>query len=181
MKKFLTILLALTMLLSLAACGGDPAENRPDAAPDGTEEPGEAVGETVDLQALYDDFMVWMAEEYGEENVPQTDELDAEVLDMFYPGLSGMNCKQLVTRSSAISAVAFEMVLAEMENEEDAKAAAEIFQNNMDYQVEEGAWYPATVEAWENGQVIRNGSYVALLVAGEAQAQAVEAFQALFA
>ena len=40
--------------------------------------------------------------------------------------------------------------------------------------------YPATVEAWENASVIQDGKVVALIVAGEDQTAAVDAFNALF-
>ena len=53
MKKFLALILALTMALSLAACGGsDDAEETP---ADGEETPDNAAEETVDYSAMSDD------------------------------------------------------------------------------------------------------------------------------
>ena len=49
MKKFFALLLTLAMALSLAACGGDTAEETPDTTeePAQTEEPAEEGGETA--------------------------------------------------------------------------------------------------------------------------------------
>ena len=82
---------------------------------------------------------------------------------------------------AGISAVAFEMALVEAESEADAQAIKTIFQSRVDSQIKGGAMYPATVEAWENASVIQDGNVVALIVAGEDQTAAVDAFNALFA
>ena len=58
---------------------------------------------------------------------------------------------------------------------------ADILQARVDAQVSGGAFYPETTAAWEKAQVITRGNVVALICAGEAQDQAVEAFNALFA
>ena len=68
----------------------------------------------------------------------------------------------------------------ETKTAEDAAKAAEVLQARIDYQVESGAWYPATVEIWADAQVVTNGNYVGLIVAGSEQENAMSAFNALF-
>ena len=156
MKRLFTIALSLVLMLSLAACGSQKQE-----APD--------------LTAYYDSFM----ERLGE-NAPMMMDMTDDLLDGFYPGLTDYELNQCVVKSAAISAVAFEMALVECANEDDVEAVQGILQSRLDSQVNGGAMYPATVEAWQNGEIITNGNVVALIVAGEDQADAVTAFNALF-
>lgn len=156
MKRLFTMALSLVLMLSLAACGSQKQE-----APD--------------LTAYYDSFM----ESLGE-NAPMMMDMTDDLLDSFYPGLTDYELNQCVVKSAAISAVAFEMALVECANEDDVEAVQGILQSRLDSQVNGGAMYPATVEAWQNGEIITNGNVVALIVAGEDQADAVTAFNALF-
>ena len=82
---------------------------------------------------------------------------------------------------AAIGAVAFEFALVECENAADVETVKGIFEARVDAQVNGGAFYPETTAAWEKAEVIVNGNVVALIVAGEQQADAVAAFNALFA
>ena len=161
MKKMIAAVLALTMAFALVACGGNG---------------GQSQAEAPDLQAYYDDFMASLGE-----NAPMMMEIEGDMLETAYPGLSGYTLKQSVMQMAGISAVAFEMALVETENEEDAQAVEEIFQARVDSQIQGGAMYPATIEAWENASVLVDGCVVALIVAGENQTTAVDAFNALFA
>ena len=170
MKKFLSLILALALSLSLVACGG--SDDKKDDA---------AQAEAPDLQAFFDKYMADMAAELGEENSPAMMEMEEVGLDAFYPGLKDVATKQMVAQAAMISAVAFEFVLVEVENPADVETVQNIFQTRITTQVEGGAFYPATVAAWEEAQVITNGNVVALIVAADVQAQAVEAFNALFA
>lgn len=163
MKKLLSALLALTLTLTLAACGGNG---------------GGDAAQVPDLQAYFDDLMAG----YGE-NAPSMMDVsqDADMVESLFPGLGSYELKQSVLQVAAISAVAYEIDLVECANESDVEAVKGIFQSRIDSQIESGAFYPATVEAWQNAELIVNGNVVALIVAGEDQAQAVEAFNDLFA
>lgn len=164
MKKILTAILALTLMLSLAACGGKTD--------------GGAAQEAPDLNKFYEDYMASL----GAEAPAMMDaNEDAEYVEGFFPGLNDIELKQSVLQMAMISAVAYEMDLVECANESDVETVKGIFQDRIDNQVNGGAWYPATTEAWEKAELIVNGNVVALIVAGEQQAQAVEAFNALFA
>lgn len=161
MKRWMTGLLVLALTLSLAACGGTSSN-----------------AETPDLQQFYDDFMASL----GEENAPammNTNE-DASYVDAFLPGLNDVELKQSVLYAAMISATAFELDLVECANADDVETVKSIFQTRIDTQVNGGAFYPETTEAWGKAKLLVNGNVVALIVAGEHQDDAVEAFNALF-
>ena len=61
----------------------------------------------------------------------------------------------------------------------------EILQSRISYQVGDennpgGAWYPESIAAWEKAQVVREGTYVALIASAEHQTEIVEQFQQQF-
>ena len=106
---------------------------------------------------------------------------DAELLDVYYPGLTGIATKQCVVRLAAIGAVPVELALIECENSADVEAVKAILEARKAYQVDGGAWYPETCENWQKAEIVVNGNFVALILAGEQTADAVAAFNALFA
>lgn len=199
-KKFLALALALTLTLSLAACGGKDApaqDGTPDApevsAPEdggsgspeaeAPEAPEESPKE-IDLGAFYDTLR-------EESTWPELMKLESmgdvqELLDAYYPGLSGISTKQCGVYVAAISAAVGEIALVEVENAGDVQAVEEIFQARVDYQVGDdtnpgGAWYPETIEGWKTkSRIVSSGNYVMLAVGDPADA-AVESFEALFA
>jgi len=167
MKKFLSIVLSLVMVMSLAACGGNSAEKDDSAAK-----------EAPDLTKYYEDFMASL----GEGNAPMMMNLneDESLVEGLFPGLAGYELKQSVLQAAAIGAVAFEFALVECANEGDVEAVKGILQARIDNQINGGAFYPETTAAWEKAELIVNGNVVALIVAGEQQADAVAAFNELF-
>lgn len=163
MKKLTSILLSMTLLLTLTACGGGGSGGQNKEAPD--------------LNQYYEDFMASL----GADNQPAMMDVDAEMIGQVYPGLETYGLKQSVLKMAAITAVPCEFALVEVEDEANAKAVADIFQARIDAQIEGGAFYPMTVEGWQKAKIITNGNVVALICAGEEQAQAEEAFNKLFA
>ena len=163
MKKFVSFLLSVTLLLTLAACGGK-----------GSDAPAK---EAPDLNQYYENFMATLPED----DRPAMMDLDADMLAQTYPGLENVQTKQLVAKAAMIAMVAYEFALVEVENASDAQTVADILQARIDYQIENGAFYPMTLEGWENAEVITKGNVVALIVAQGSQDQAVEAFNKLFA
>lgn len=161
MKRLLVAALALTLVLALAACGGEPAKEAPD------------------LKKFYDDYMATLDEENTPAMVDANE--DASYVDAFFPGLNDVELKQSVLQMAMISAVAYEIDLVECANESDVETVKGIFQARIDSQVNGGAFYPETTAAWEKAELLVNGNVVALIVAGDQQAAVVDAFNALFA
>lgn len=166
MKKLMTLMMAL-MVLALTACGSNTNENSGSA--------------DADLQSFYDS----LAEEYQWDEGYLVD-IEGEMLEGYYPGLSEIPTKQFIAKMPMMSSVVNEMVFLQCETEEDAAKAAEMLQDRIDYQVGDennpgGAWYPESIEAWKQGQVIQNGTYVAMIASAEHQSAIVEGFNALFA
>ncbi len=150
MKKLTAMFLALTMVLALAACG-------------------EKAQEAPDLNIVYEDFIASLDE------APMMMDVTDDVVETFYPGLGGVSLKQSVLVTAAISAVAYEIAMVECADSADVETVQGIFQTRIDAQVDGGAMYPATAEAWEGAEILTSGNVVALIVAGQDQAAAVEA------
>ena len=161
MKRWMTFALAAVMLL-LTACGSKEAETV-----------------DVDLEAFYGT----LEEQYGWGQ--SMVDIEGEMLDAYYPGLKDIPAVQLVAKMPMMSSVVNEMVFLRCETEEDAEAAEELLQDRIDYQVGDeenpgGAWYPESIAAWEEGEVIREGAYVAMIASAEYQDAIEESFDAMF-
>ena len=154
-----------------ASTSGTPSDPSTPSVP---EQPVEPEIKSVDLQAFYDSTFV-------NENMPMMGVMDAEMLNAFYAGLTELELKQCIVAMPMISAVAAEVALVEVENAADMEKVKEILQARIDYQVEGGAFYPATVEAWENSsEIIVHGNTVMMICLNPKDA-VVDAFNALFA
>lgn len=168
MKKWMNLTLTLAAMLTLTACGGsggDQTETR-----------------DVDLTEVYasmEEVCDWWTDGYMED-------LSEEMLDLYYPGLSELEPKQLIARTPMMSAAVNEVVLVECRTGEDADKAQEILQGRIDYQVGDdtnpgGAWYPESIEQWEKTTVQRQGNYLALLAVTDTQSQLEDIFNQAFA
>ncbi len=159
MKKSMTILLVL-VLGTLTACGKQAG----------------AAAVDVDLPAFY----MELEEKYqwGEDYMV---DVEGELLENYYPGISDIPAVQFVAKAPMMSAVVNELVFMQCETEEDAEAAAAILQTRVDTQAEGGAWYPESMEAWGKGQVIQHGTYVAMIASASYQQEMADDFNALFA
>ena len=136
-----------------------------------------AVSSGVDLNGFYTSVCTT----YGE-NFPANMNLceSVEMLDAFYPGLSGLETKQLMIYQPMMGAVVCEIALAEAANEADVETIKGIFQSRIDSQVEGGAWYPESIEGWKNNsRIVTNGNTVMMIAYCVCDA-VVEAFNALF-
>ena len=56
-----------------------------------------------------------------------------------------------------------------------------LVQERADAQAEGGAWYPESMEAWSNAQVIQEGTCVALIASSQHQDELAASFQEQFA
>ena len=161
MKKRAVWILAALLLLA-SGCGRQREEG-------GTEEPD------VALNTLY----AGMEESCGWEEGYMAD-VEGELLEGYYPGLSEIPAKQLVVKIPAMSSDVNEIVLMQGETEEDAESAAAILQARIDAQAEGGAWYPESLEAWKAAKVLREGACAALIASGAHQEALEEQFRLQF-
>ena len=165
MRRSLTMVLALLLVSLLAACGGEKTTETKD----------------VDLTEFYSG----LEKEYEWGDGYMAD-IEGELLENYYPGLSDISTVQLIAKAPMMSAVVSEVVLLQCETEEDATKAAAILQERIDYQVGDetnpgGAWYRESIESWKKAQVIQQGTYVALLASAEHQEELAQAYNDLFA
>ena len=160
MKKKMVLLLAGLMLV-LSACGGNS---------------GKTETVHVDLQAYWDTL-----QETYKWNEGYMVDIEGDMLEGYYPGLSDIAAKQFIAKMPMMSSVVNEMVFMECETEDDAALAAALLQDRITTQAEGGAWYPESMEAWSKAQIIQHGAYVAMFASASYQQEMVDGFEALFA
>ena len=157
MKKLFALILTLTLVFALAACGSKPAEIK-----------------SADLKAFYESTFV-------NENMPMMGVMEGEMLDAFYAGLSALDLKQCIVAMPMISAVGAEVALVEVNNAADIEKVQEIFKARIQAQIDGGAFYPATIETWEKASEIVVNNNTVMLICLETKDEIVEKFNALFA
>ena len=165
MKRITSLLLAALMLLALAGCGNSAGG-------------GSSESKSADLSAFLE--TVTSSQEAAMETLP------ADALETYYPGISDIDTKQCTGATALISAVASEILLVEVANADDVAKVEEIMNARISYQVGDGtspggAWYPETMDQWENNsRVVSVGNSVMLVVMDNAD-DIVTEFQNLFA
>lgn len=162
MKRVFTV--TLTALLAIATLVGCGSSN------------DESIAPSMTLEAFYQE----LATEYGWDEMFMA-ELDADMQEMFYPGIADVNTVTVIARAPMMSAVVSELVLVECADEEAATQMVAILEERMSTQALGGAWYPASMEAWGNAHVMQRGNYVALIASEEHQDDIVAKWDALFA
>ena len=158
---------------------GEPAEPSLSLPPDSEVPAGPSGTAEVDLQMFYDDLV------FDDPDFNATAELFGEYLDVYYPGLSAVPARQLVVYQPMMSAVVCEIALVEVEDSADVMTVIELLQARIAAQVGTedepgGAWYPASIERWQNNsRIVSHGRYI-MLIAYEKCDDVVAAFDALF-
>lgn len=129
---------------------------------------------SVDLAAFY-------ATISGTYEFPSAMQLaDAEVQDVFYPGLSDVSTQQCLVYANMMSMNMGEFVLVQVSDSKDVSTVKNILQSRIDTMVDGGAWYPESTEQWQNNStVVSNGNYV-MMVVNENAAAITKAFNDLF-
>lgn len=136
---------------------------------------GTETAQSVDLAAFYETVSAG-------DNFPAMAALTGDTLDALYPGLNDLKPRQCLVYTPMISAVGAEIALVETASAGDVQTVKDIFQSRIDYQIEQGAFYPATVEAWKNSsKIVSNGTYVMLVCMNGGCDGIVSSFNALFA
>lgn len=161
MKKFLALLLALVMALSLVACGqktdtigGDTTDGDAQAQTD---------TQSVDLRAAYDAAIKQVQDELGDDAPVLMEETSADVLESIYPGIGKIEMKQAVYFLS-VTMTSCEVSMVEVANASDAETVRQIFQSRVDGMANDTEYvYEAAM--WKNNATITvNGNYVVLEV-----------------
>ena len=157
-----------------------PTPVPPTQAPDPTEPPAESTdapsegdGESVDLSAFFN--TISSTYEFA-----SLVDVETSLLDGYYPGLSSISTLQLIAKMPMITASGHEIVLVQCENEDDAATVQSILAARKQAQIDGGAFYPATVELWQNAEICVSGCYL-MLVSHDNAADIAAAFYALFA
>ena len=149
MKRVIWFALAILLLLgALSGCGKQQTKD-------------------VDLQAFFDEI----CEKY---ELAGMVELEGEMLDAFYPGLSELDTPQRVAYAPMISASVSEYVFLQCADRETAQAAETILRRRIEDQASGGAWYPESMAAWSRARVVTKDNYV-LLIASDGATDAIAA------
>ena len=175
MKRFLTLLMALTLLLALTACGGGDQEPAPTEEPVQTETQEPAGGEGtepaagVDLEAL-------KAQMLSDAGITDYIDVPAENLS----GVYGIDAAQVVSAAAfnAMTGGAFpeEVVMVQAADEAAADVAAKL-EAKLDAIAQQAASYdPDSLELAQNCDVVIDGVYVGLFFTQHYDAM-VSAFQ----
>ena len=175
MKKLISMILVLSLVFALVACGGKDAASGSNGSADasGSDNKVEEI-KSADLQAFYDST-------FTGENMPMMGVMDKEALDAFYAGLTALELKQCIVAMPMISAVAAEVALVEVANADDLAKVEEIFKARIAAQIDGGAFYPATIETWEkSAEIITHGNTV-MMICMDPKDEVVKAFNELFA
>lgn len=150
-----------------------------DAFRNGTEIPAWAAVPAAPVDMF--EFWFSVSDYYGE-NFPANMNL-AEAPDMLeatYPGLSEIVTNQLYIYQPMMGAVVCEMALIEVADAADVEAVKAILQARIDAQVDGGAWYPESIEGWQNNsRIVENGNYI-MMIAYENCDEIVGMFNDLF-
>ncbi|MDE7172246.1 MAG: DUF4358 domain-containing protein, partial [Oscillospiraceae bacterium] len=132
----------------------------------------------VDLEAFYE--RVTAQYEFGFLGLASDD-----LLDGYYPGMTGIDTEQCLVYVCAISMNNGEFGLVQVKDSADVAAVKTVFQARIDYMVGDGngpggAQYPMAMDQWENNsRVVSNGNYV-MMVIHENCDEIVSLFNALF-
>ena len=133
----------------------------PTPSPEATPTPSPSPEAPADGASL-SDFYADISSRY---ELPSMMEVPSDVVADVYPGLESLSLNQQVLYMAAITSVASEIAIVEAADADTAAQAAAIFQARIDSQVSGGAFYPETVENWENySQVVTCGNFVLLVV-----------------
>lgn len=143
MKKLTCTLLAALLLLTLTACG-TAAESAP-----------------VNMQELYDSMA---------DKLPEMLPLDADMM-MSFCGIDAADCNQAVAAIAAEGMAVDEVWLVEAVDEAAADKIQALADTRLRMKGEETESYaPDLYEIVKKGRLVRNGTYLALIVTPEAEA-----------
>lgn len=139
----------------------------PDAGPDAEPQPGSPEQPAgTDNSASLSGFFSTLQGKY--EGLGMMMALDSQLLENYYPGLTGVAAVEEVLVYESASTVANMAVglvkLSDSATTEDILAVQSVFQSRITAQAEGGAWYPASCETWGNGVITSASHCVGMFV-----------------
>lgn len=142
MKKAIALILILSTLVCLSACGGSETANT----------------EPVDLNALYETYT---------SSLPEMFVMDADTM-LNYLGIQAENCVQVITAVSNDGLRADEVWLIEAKDSASLEQLKELANNRIQAKADETVTYsPDQYKIVEKAVVITEGNYLAMLVSPE--------------
>lgn len=170
-------LMALTMMLTLTACGGDEPEETTDPAQTETVDPGTEEGTETPDPAAGADLAGLMAQMISDAGIADYIDVPAENL----PNVYGIDGAQVVNAAAfnAMTGGAFpeEVVMIQAVDEAAAADIAAKLEGRLTTIADQAASYdPASLELAENCDVVTSGVYVGLFFSNHYDAM-VSAFQ----
>ena len=159
MKKWICVLLAAMMVLSLAACGGNQNPQQENGTQQGDTQQKE---QTVDLKQAAEDAIATLGDE-----LPLFPVEDAAELEGLYPGLAAVETRQIVAYQPPVSGFGCELVRVEVASAADVETVRGILQQRVDSMANDTT-YPENTPAWKNNSAVTvNGNYVVMGVLPE--------------
>ena len=159
MKKWICMLLAAMMVLSLAACGGNQNPQQENGTQQGDTQQNE---QTVDLKQAAEDAIATLGDE-----LPLFPVEDAAELEGLYPGLAAVETRQIVAYQPPVSGFGCELVMVEVASVADVETVRGILQQRVDSMANDTT-YPENTPAWKNNSAVTvNGNYVVMGVLPE--------------
>lgn len=147
MKKFVAVLLTLAMAVCFAGCGGNDAS--------------ETEAKDIDLRDFYDNHTGYFTEMMV---------LDEATMGNLL-GIQADDCVQAVAAVCANGLKADEIWLIQAKDQQTLEKYQALAESRLDIKYEEAESYiPDQVPAIENGVIVTNGLYLALLVAEDSEA-----------
>ncbi len=142
MKKTVLIILVLSMLLSLCACGAS-----------------EPAAKDVDLSALYESFS---------SSLPDMMIMD-ETIRLNLLGINSEDCTEVITAVAAVGLQADEIWLIEAKDADALERITALAESRINAKKEETSFYsPDQFAICEDGRIITDGLYMAFIVSPSA-------------
>ncbi len=145
----------------------DGAEGEEPDQPVQPEEPDQPVSGTVDNRPSLSDCFATLQGSY--EGLGAMMVMDGELLDTYYPGLSGIDAvEEVLIQETMMSMSNVAVGLVKLKADatlEDVLAVTDVLQSRMTTQAEGGAWYPESCETWKKGVTTSVSNCVGMFVA----------------
>ncbi len=162
------------------ASSAQKPEPAPKPEPDASKPSGSSstAATSVDLQAFYDDVT-------GKYELGMLELADDTLLEAYYPELAGISAEQKFIYVCMMSMNNGEFGLVQVKDAGDVDVVKAAFQSRIDFMVGDGngpggAWYPESMDQWEqNSRIVSNGNYIMMVVNENCDA-IVDEFNALF-